>query len=277
MERVRITLQPISLEEMSKLWTVFQSQYRISAAYRASVVLIESTRTVESALPVLRRGREDRGAAVLASLYPSLKEAILPDSKASIRLGEDLLIRGDHLDKEGIRVRISSRLPNQVDMELAPMPGGTDKEIKVHLSSPDEDTSAMARWAPGFYTAAIIMSLPDLPSWITNEVPFALAPLIEVSPTSSAPGDLSLTVICKPRLREGQRATLLFGRRQIAAASMTTPADRSKPTTLEFLVPKVEEGSYVVRLRVDGIDSIPVPVGSPPWLGFDPDQRVNVA
>lgn len=40
-ERVRITLQPLSLEEMSKLWSAFQTQYRVSVAYEVSVVLIE--------------------------------------------------------------------------------------------------------------------------------------------------------------------------------------------------------------------------------------------
>jgi hypothetical protein len=39
-ERVRISLQPLSLEEMSKLWSTFQTQYRISVAYEVSVVLI---------------------------------------------------------------------------------------------------------------------------------------------------------------------------------------------------------------------------------------------
>lgn len=42
-ERVRITLQSMSLEDVSKLWTTFQTQYRISAAYEVSVVLIESS------------------------------------------------------------------------------------------------------------------------------------------------------------------------------------------------------------------------------------------
>src|SRR5262249_45060642 len=32
-ERVRITLQPLTFEDMSKLWTTFQTHYRVSAAY----------------------------------------------------------------------------------------------------------------------------------------------------------------------------------------------------------------------------------------------------
>jgi len=42
-------------------------------------------------------------------------------------------------------------------------------------------------------------------------------------------------------------------------------------------VPTVSPGSYIVRLRVDGIDSLPITVsGSPPKLGFDANQTVTV-
>jgi hypothetical protein len=41
-ERVRVTPQPLTLDEMAKLWSTFQTQYRISVAYEVSVVLIDS-------------------------------------------------------------------------------------------------------------------------------------------------------------------------------------------------------------------------------------------
>ncbi len=44
-DRVRITFQPLSIEEISKLWTGFATQYRLSVSYEISVVLIESTQT----------------------------------------------------------------------------------------------------------------------------------------------------------------------------------------------------------------------------------------
>lgn len=40
-QRIRLTLQPLSLEEMTKLWTIFQTPYRLSAVYEAAVVLID--------------------------------------------------------------------------------------------------------------------------------------------------------------------------------------------------------------------------------------------
>ena len=37
LERLRIVPQPMTLEEMSKLWTAFQTNYRLSSAYEVSV------------------------------------------------------------------------------------------------------------------------------------------------------------------------------------------------------------------------------------------------
>ena len=67
-ERIRITPQPMSVEEFSKLWTTFQVGYRISAAYHVSVVLIDSTLSSRTPLPVLTRGANDTGVKCATGL-----------------------------------------------------------------------------------------------------------------------------------------------------------------------------------------------------------------
>jgi hypothetical protein len=54
-EQVKICLDPISLEDLSKVWTALTRPYRLSAAYTVSVVQIESRRTRTLAAPVLTR------------------------------------------------------------------------------------------------------------------------------------------------------------------------------------------------------------------------------
>jgi hypothetical protein len=89
---------------------------------------------------------------------------------------------------------------------------------------------------------------------------------------------VNLTLTCEPRIADGQRVLLLFGDRQVAPSSISTPADTTQPTTLAFAVPDVAAGGYLVRLRVDGVDSIPVIYsGTPAVPAFDPLQKVNVA
>ena len=140
---------------------------------------------------------------------------------------------------------------------IGPSPG----DLLVHLPSKVEDTSALSRWAPGFFTVALVQTKPGLPAMASNEVAFALAPQITVSPASAPAGTVNLTVTCEPRVVTGQRVLLVFGDRQAEPDSITNPGDPTQPTSLAFTIPGVGAGSYVVRLRVDGVDSIPVVAG----------------
>jgi len=276
-ERLKITLLPMALEEMSKLWMVFQTQYRLSAGYEVTVVLIDSHAPVKAALPVLRRGADDRGVATVTGTAPVLTEIRPQNSQPATRLGEDIVIRGDGLPSAEATVRfISSRLAQAV--ELTPQAGGVGAEITVHLPGKAEDTNALSRWAPGFYTVALVVKRSGVPPFVSNEVAFALAPQITVSPTAATPGTVNLTLTCEPRIVNGQRALLLFGDRQVEPASIATPADPAQSTTLTFAIPGVVAGSYLVRLRVDGVDSIPVTYsGTPAIASFDTAQKVTVA
>jgi hypothetical protein len=278
-ERLRITPLPMGLEEMSKLWMVFQTQYRISAAYEVTVVLIDSRRPVPAALPVLKRGKQDRGVTAVAGAAPSLREIRLPRSQPAARLGEDIAIVGEQLTVVGTTVRFTSTrdLPPIVrEAETGPTPG----EIAVHIPN---DAQALFDWAPGFYTVAVVQQRSDVPPIVSNELPFALAPRIDIAnKIQSLDGEfkkIELTLTCEPRVLVGQRVLLLFGDRQFAARSIDTPQDPAQPTTLAFIVrvPKDTVAEFVVRLRVDGADSIPVAyTGAPPLPSFDPAQKVVV-
>ncbi len=54
-ELVKLTLDQMSTEEISKLWAAFGATYRPTAAYRASVVLIDRRQPVHAPLPVQTR------------------------------------------------------------------------------------------------------------------------------------------------------------------------------------------------------------------------------
>ena len=60
LERVRITLEPLSLDDISKLWMTFQCEYRLSAFYEASLVLIEFDRAGADAAARAHPGAEGR-------------------------------------------------------------------------------------------------------------------------------------------------------------------------------------------------------------------------
>jgi hypothetical protein len=243
----------------------------VSAAYEVTVVLIDSRTPIRAPLPVLSRGV---GAA--AGPAPVLREIQPPQSQQAARLGEDIVVLGQQLSSANAQLSFSSpRLDAPVLLPV--LAGGGADSLRIHLPDLAEDSQAYARWAPGGYTCTLIVQTPGQPTLASAPVSFSLAPRITVTPSHAAPGTVALTLTCAPRLVDGQRVLLIFGDRPIEPASITTPADISQPSTLAFSVPDVGNGNYLVRLRVDGVDSIPVQYsGTPPVPSFDPAQRVSV-
>jgi Pvc16 N-terminal domain len=276
-EMLKITPLPLGVEEISKLWMVFQTQYRISAAYEVTVLLIDSRTPVRAALPVLKRGQQDRGPTAITGAAPALREIRLPRSQSAARLGEDIAIAGDRLTLDATTVRFTS-MRDLPPIELSPQQGTKPDEVAVHIPDQAEDAQALSRWMPGFYTTGLVQTRAGLPPIVSNELPFALAPRITVTPNQAAAGD-GLTLTCAPRIADGQRVLVLFGGQQIEAThSVANPADQTLPSNVKIKVPQVAAGDYVVRLRVDGVDSIPVSyAGSPPLPQFDPAQTVSVS
>ena len=278
-----------SVEDLSKLWTSMQARYRPSMAYLVSVVLIQGTGATQSAPPVLKRGKDDRGPVSTATSFPALA-SVRPsaaDSLPAIRLGDDLSIRGSNLSTQGGAVVVFENARTGVMRELNPTPLAAAGVLAAHVPAVAEDANAINEWVIGLYAVSLRVSAPNAPAWTTNSVPIALAPIIAIGPPATPPdfhaGDTA-SLTCIPRLRAEQEANVrvIFGSAAIKPAKIdtpsATPADLLKPSTLTFVVPTVAAGSYIVRLRADGIDSLPIIVsGSPPTLAFDASQKVSVA
>ncbi|GAA1445891.1 DUF4255 domain-containing protein [Leifsonia poae] len=292
-ERVRLTPESLSVAEMSELWTTFQSGYRLSASYLATVVLIDSRSPVSSPLPVLRRGSEDRGPVAVAGAAPVLRGVRPIGGRPAARLGEAVALVGDNLSPDDTVIRFTSTMrPAQGEdppaaIELAAQPGFVPDELSVTL--PDQATvaTALGDWVPGFYAVTVVVRHPDQPALVDQRGSgVGVAPTITVNPDAAA-GSIAvgstLTVTAEPRVRDSQSAVLLFGSRQLPPLTRANPAAGdpaidTTPTTFTFEVPAVPPGTYVVRLRIDGVDSVPWLAGDADAMpSFDPQQQVVVA
>jgi hypothetical protein len=274
-ERIRLTPLPQNVDELSKLWTAFQTNYRVSSAYEATVVLIDSQAPARASLPVLKRGAQDRGVFTAASAAAALEALVFPHAQVAARLGDDIVMSGRQLSTVNTVARFSS-LRVDVPVDIVPVAGDAAGSLRVHLADSIQDVDAASRWAPGIYTVALLTQSPGLPALLSNELPLALAPIITVAPLTAAPGTVALTLTCMPRIRDAQRVLMLFGDQLIPPKSISNPADPHEPTDLTFDVPGVVKGIYVVRLRVDGADSIPVDFsGATP--AFATNQQVVVS
>lgn len=285
-ERVRFTPLAMGLDEASKLWTAIQSSFRLSAAYEAAVVLIDSTVPGSAALPVLARGSADQGVQAVLGGAAVLTGMVPPRGQAATELGGTATVTGSNLAIDGTVLRFTSTwqpIPPETPpapVELAPAPGTNSGELAITIPDLNTNPAAWGDWVPGFYTVTAVA--PGTPALVSNAAAFALAPAITLTPhapATAAAGD-TVTVRCAPRIGAGQRVLVVFGNLPLPPATVVNPdpADpnfASSPTIVTFQVPTGMPGTHPVRLRVDGVDSIPVTfAGTVPT--FDPAQQVVV-
>lgn len=269
-ERIRITQVPLTLDELSKLWNTFQTQYRISAAYEVTVVLIESNRPAKAPLPVLTRGKNDSGVTAQGNLippFPTIELLTLPDSQTVAQPGDPIILNGHHFNSDQVFVRLTNHQfanptnPGQDGFkELNPVAGITDTSISfVFPDLPNQ-------WPAGFYRVSVrIVHNPD-ETHLSNEIGLPVAPTITHVQKTPIAGRVDLVIACKPEVLPAQRVSLLIGGREILA--QPHPAITQ---TLNFR--DVPRGVHYLRLRVDGIDSILVDHSVRPPVFFDTDRH----
>ena len=286
-EQVKFTPLALSLEEMSKLWSVFfQAPYALSVAYQGTVLLIESEETATAALPVLRRGPEDQGVATEIGPFPALSaihvaappdaaRRPLPPSYPGAQLGTVLTLTGRDLGGDVVSVRFDHARLGLTHSIVIPPADRSATEVRITLV---DDVAAETTWAPGLYTVAVAVKRGDTDR-TTNELPLQFAARVTaIAPANpiarDAGGDVTLAITCTPGVRPAQRATVVFADREVPAEPHGTT------TTLTFVVDDapVVTGA-VVRLRIDGVDSLPFrrqATPPPPRLVFDDAQKVTI-
>ncbi len=235
-ELVKLIPQPMSGEEMSRLWSAFGAKYRPTAAYLASVVLIERRARIKAARPVLARN-----LLVRPLLRPWIA-AIDPPQAAS---GETLTLAGHGLAGSGARVRFGT-------LEAAPVSVAEDA---ITVTVP-------ATLPAGVHTVSVAQNVdfgtPVEPhaGLVSNTVAVMVLPAITAHPPSVARG-ATLTLTLAPEVGHDQEAAVLLGDILLPVPPRPAPPDGpAHSATLVCTVPAVfPVGDHLLRVRVDGADS----------------------
>ncbi|MBD2520629.1 DUF4255 domain-containing protein [Nostoc sp. FACHB-973] len=248
-EQIKITPQYLTTEEISKLWSSFQTHYRPTVAYQVSVVLIESRKSTKSALPV-------RQYQTVVLPFGQLK--ITDVSPNIVTIGSTLTIQGQNLKADIVKVRFG-------DIEVTAN-SVSDRQIQITVPN---------NLQAGVNTVQIIHRLnfgtPTEPhsGFESNIAAFILRPTItQITPTlQTDANNLSsgtITVNLTPIVRQSQRVILQLN--QLNLAPNAPPAKAysfsANPRTLdtdpvEFTVNGVQHGNYLVRVKVDGAETLP--------------------
>jgi len=265
-ESIEIAPLFLSFEEMSRLWQGLQAPQRPAVACRISAVLLDSQLPLSVPLPVLTyAARNGRGNVLQKGVLPSLVALRLPHRQPSAQLGDTIALQGRNLDGDSAIVRLAPARSGET-INLEPLPGRTGQVLQFALPSHRDSE----RWVCGVYAVSLF---DPARNWHSNVLSFALAPCLrDVTPREVEPGDVTLNLSCIPPLRRRQKAILLWGDRGFPTRKR---GGSDTATALTCRIRGARPGEHVLRLRVDGIDSLPVDASTIPWT-YDSAQRVRV-
>lgn len=258
-EAIKLTMEPMSSEEVGRLWSAFDSPYRPSASYCASVVLIETRRSTRSALPVLRY----YGYA-LPLPRPNIV-AVAPDvppgGDPRITTASTLVLTGADLRGPVTHVRVGAILVPDPSLTLA----------QNRISFPLNSVTGLRAGIQGVQVVHEVLMgepLPGVPhrGVESNVAAFVLHPVITVPASVAGPAG-TLTVGFAPAVGRTQRVTLyLYERnapegRPARAYSFEAPRDNgivgpgTETAAIQFEYAGVEADDYLAFVQVDGADS----------------------
>jgi Pvc16 N-terminal domain/IPT/TIG domain len=241
-ENVKLVYQPLSVDDITKLWSsYFQTNYRLSIAYLATLVLIDSKKEPIYPLPV-----QDRKIFVKQFRYPII-DRIEPnimhwDTNMTIN------IKGKNLNSNAVKVIIgeaeitSDFLPEFKDQTLTVIvPNDLSAGIKnvkvVHGITDDENVDSNSQHL----------------EFESNTSSFTLSPLIITKFQSQIVKGTNLDLDFKPPLRNKQKVDILIGEKvfpQPSRPPQTSPIETITINTNNFPI-----GKSLFRLRIDGAES----------------------
>ncbi|MCE2945588.1 MAG: DUF4255 domain-containing protein [Betaproteobacteria bacterium] len=274
-ELLKITPEGFDSEEMSRLWSALQGRYRPTAAFQVSVVLIERPRATVTPLPVLTRGRfdpalrRDVGVVVAAGMtppFPTLEALFVNDhgTPNTLRGGDTVDVSGHHLGGSARSIVLrNDRFGVERDIPVAA--GSVDDALAFTLPLLPDDLPA------GIYTMQLRVQRPGEPfTRLSNALPIALAPAITSFPPLALvrePGNLlRIRIACTPAVLPGQQVALAMDGSEAPAQAFATAS-----TSIEFRFPDAPPagGTPLLRLKVDGIESVVVDRRAQPPAFFD--------
>lgn len=266
-EQIKITPETLNTEEISRLWTAFGAKYRPNAAYKVTVVLIESKKSTKLALPVRQRNlyvipfRQPVIEKISSQVTPN--GPILENQK--ILPGHQLVLSGKQLKGDVVSVMVEGT-------EVIPVANTvTDTQIIIPLPT------GLSAGVHGVQVVhKILMGSPPLPhEGVTSNVQaFVLSPVIthpiaaptNVQGTGNAPRSADITLNVTPPIKPTQRVVLFLN--EISSPISVVPMAYSFPmpavsllsppefiSTITIRVNNVQAGTYLVRIQVDGAES----------------------
>jgi hypothetical protein len=220
------------------------------------VVLIESSRPSRATLPVL--SRTIVATPSLVPPFPVIQSVLAHKKQPAASVGAMADVAGHHLDGTDKFILLSNAR-FQIEQAVPAAAGGSSTMMQFVV--PDLPV--------GIYQLAVRLIPPGEPEPRTsNQLALIVGPEI-VSPLPMAvardgTGTATIPIDCQPQIRPGQKVSLLFGTREVFAEPFAAATG-----TVTFIVKTAPAGEFLVRLRVEGIDSPLIDLEAKPPVFLD--------
>ncbi|MBI3796014.1 MAG: DUF4255 domain-containing protein [Deltaproteobacteria bacterium] len=285
-EHVKICLDPLSLEDLSKVWTALTRPYRLSAAYTVSVVQIESRLVKTLAAPVLTR-RIHLAVSKRPQITNVYRTPVLPGEPIGdirARVLQELTIEGENFRAAQTWVKLG-------DLEPIGVQPASDREIRIVIPDdiyPTDADHPLPRPIPaadrlraGPQTVEVQILRPtevvaggldrgvvgvDDQRQSSNHCVFLLAPeIVSFTPPSVAAGGFAgavLTVTGQRLFQSGIKTVVLVGDVSIPVPDpgpggpQTETSIQVSLIALGLTTPSTPVGPYPVRVMVNGVQSL---------------------
>jgi hypothetical protein len=263
-ELIKLLPEPMDPEDMSRLWSAIQGQYRPTIAYRASVLLIEPRAAGAAALPVRSPGGTALPfapvtlASVAAASGPAdpiarastivLTGAGFVPGEMTVELGETVATPavGD-VGAASIRLDLSTLAPPP-RAGLQPL-----RAVRTRPLGPAPTTPALE--------VSNILPLTLRPAITASAVAIAATDTDTVNGQPVASGTVTLTL--DPPVGRTQHAALLLTsagggpmHRLAAPPNNGAAANGAEVGQIAFAFRRLRRGPYLVRIAVDGAESV---------------------
>jgi hypothetical protein len=247
-EQIKLVLEPLGLEEVTKVWTALALPFRLSAGYRVSVIQIESETARRYPKPVGEPPEAGPRITAIPSTVPRIDRLLVramsaapdapPVSLPYARIGDTLVLKGTGFIKNKTQIRIGS-------VTLSP---ATLESQAVSVVIPDNPALQ-----PGAQPVAVIREIPlgepPVPhtAFTSNLVVFMLVPQVTGATLSGG----TITIQGTRLYAQNVPCQTVIGDQVIEGEEYT----QTTPSEIKIPAPSLAAGTYVVRVRVNGAES----------------------
>ena len=241
-DSLKITPVKLSLEDLSKIWSVFfQTNYILSAAISVTAVWLEANEPAREAFPVVH-------PQIFVPPFADIQVDDVNPSSIVFAPGATVSVLGRGLIGAGREIRI----------------GATAGVLQPGATATTAELALPASTKAGVTSVSVLDFNPlgaGHSGFQSNSVPLLVRPTVDTItfvPDASARKDHSIQVTSSPQVGLDQNATLMLNRVSAGdptgyALPLRTRGAIADP--LQFDARGLAAGTYIYRLRVDGADS----------------------